>query len=176
MQGEIGKPLRLRLLRDDQEVEVAIRLGPYPLELPSLPGPPQIGSAAPPLDLDYLPGSRRPGQGRSQLLFFWATWCGPCKKSLPEILDFAEDRDIAVVSITDEDPDVVGSFLRKYEGRFPEIGAADPHRKQFQKYGVSGTPTFVLVDSDGVVRHYQTGYKVEEGLRIDDWQWSAGAQ
>ena len=176
MQGEIGKPHRLRLLREGREVEVAIRLAPYPLELPALPGPPQIGSAAPPLDLDYLPDSRRPGQGQSQLLFFWATWCGPCKQSLPEMLDFAEDRDIAVVSITDEDPDVVGSFLRKYEGRFPEIGATDPHRKQFQKYGVSGTPTFVLVDSDGVVRHYQTGYKVEEGLRVDDWQWNGGAQ
>jgi thiol-disulfide isomerase/thioredoxin len=172
MQGEIGKPLPLRLLRDDREVEVAIRLAPYPIELPALPGPPQIGSAAPPLELDYLPDSRRPEHGQSQLLFFWATWCRPCKQSLPEMLAFARDRDIAVVSITDEDPDVVGSFLRKYDGRFPEFGATDSHREQFQKYGVSGTPTFVLVDSDGVVRHYQTGYKVEEGLRVDGWQWS----
>jgi thioredoxin-related protein len=92
------------------------------------------------------------------------------------MLAFAKDRDIAVVSITDEDPDVVGSFLQKYEERFPEIGATDPHRKQFQKYGVSGTPTFVLVDRDGVVRHYQTGYKVEEGLLVDGWHWNGGAQ
>jgi thiol-disulfide isomerase/thioredoxin len=176
MQGEIGKPLPLRLLRDEREVEVAIRLAPYPIELPKLPGPPQIGSVAPTLELDYLPDSRRPGQGRPQLLFFWATWCGPCKQSLPEMLAFAEDRDIAVVSITDENPDVVGSFIGKYDGRLPQIAATDPHRIQFQKFGVSGTPTFVLVDSDGVVRHYQTGYKVEEGLRVDGWQWNGGAQ
>jgi thioredoxin-related protein len=92
------------------------------------------------------------------------------------MLAFAKDRDIAVVSITDEDPDVVGSFVRTYDGHFPEIVATDPHREQFQKYGVSGTPTFVLVDSDGVVRHYQTGYKVNEGLRVDGWQWNGGAQ
>jgi thioredoxin-related protein len=91
------------------------------------------------------------------------------------MLAFAKDRNITVVSITDEDPDVVGSFLRKYDGRFPEIAATDRHREQFQKYGVSGTPTFVLVDRDGVVRHYQTGYNIEDGLRVDGWQWAGGA-
>jgi thiol-disulfide isomerase/thioredoxin len=175
MQSEIGRPLTLRLSRDGREIELAIRLAPYPLELPKLPGPPQIGSAAPPLELDYLPNSRKPGQGQSRLIFFWATWCGPCKQSLPELLAFARDRDMTVVSITDEDPGVVGSFLRKYDGRFPEIVATDPDREQFQKYGVSGTPTFVLVDRDGVVRHYQIGYKIEDGLRIDGWQWTGGA-
>jgi thioredoxin-related protein len=92
------------------------------------------------------------------------------------VIAFAKDRDIAVVAITDEDPDLVGSFVQKYDGAFPEIVATDSHREQFQKYGVSGTPTFVLVDGDGVVRHFQTGYKVDEGLRVDGWQWNGGAQ
>ncbi len=176
MQSEIGRRLPIRLLRDGREFEVLVRLAPYPLELPKLPGPPQIGSAAPPLELDYLPDSRRPEPGRSQLIFFWATWCGPCKQSLPEMLAFAGDRNATVVAITDEDSNVVDSFLKKYDGHFPEIIATDPHRAQFQKYGVSGTPTFVLVDGDGAVRHFQTGYKVEEGLRIDGWQWNGGAR
>jgi hypothetical protein len=36
---------------------------------------------------------------------------------------------------------------------------------------VSGTPTIVLVDAKGSVRHYQTGYNLENGLRIDGWSW-----
>jgi thiol-disulfide isomerase/thioredoxin len=176
MQSEIGRPLPMRLLRDNREMEVLIRLAPYPIELPMLPGPPQIGSVAPALELNYLSDSHRPGQGQSRLLFFWATWCRPCKRSLPELLAFAEDRDIQVVSITDEDPEVVSSFLREYDGQFPEIVASDRRREQFQKYGVSGTPTFVLVDSGGVVRHYQAGYKVEKGLRVDGWQWNGEAR
>jgi thiol-disulfide isomerase/thioredoxin len=176
MQSEAGRPYAMQVLRDDREIEVVISLVPYPIELPKLPGPPQIGSAAPELELDYLSDSPRPVQGQSQLLLFWATWCRPCKQSLPEVIAFAKDRDIAVVAITDEDPDLVGSFVQKYDGAFPEIVATDSHREQFQKYGVSGTPTFVLVDGDGVVRHFQTGYKVEEGLRVDGWQWNGGAQ
>jgi thiol-disulfide isomerase/thioredoxin len=176
MQSETGKPLPMRMLRDDRELEVVIHLAPYPIELPKLPGPPQIGSAAPTLELNYLPDSRRLGNGQSRLLFFWATWCRPCKQSLPEVIAYAEDRDIALVAITDEDPNLVGSFIQKYDGAFPEIVATDYHREQFQKYGVSGTPTFVLVDSAGAVRHYQTGYKADEGLGIDGWQWKGAAR
>jgi len=176
MQSEAGRPYAMQVLRDDREIEVVISLVPYPIELPKLPGPPQIGSAAPELELDYLSDSPRPVQGQSQLLLFWATWCRPCKQSLPEVIAYAKDRNIAVVAITDEDPDLVGSFVQKYDGAFPEIVATDSHREQFQKYGVSGTPTFVLVDGDGVVRHFQTGYKVNEGLRVDGWQWNGGAQ
>jgi hypothetical protein len=36
---------------------------------------------------------------------------------------------------------------------------------------VSGTPTFVLVDGDGVVRHQATGYAKKKGLAIDGWRW-----
>jgi thiol-disulfide isomerase/thioredoxin len=176
MQGEAGKPYAMQVLRDDREIEIVISLAPYPIELPKLPGPPQIGSAAPELELDYLSDSPRPAQEQSRLLLFWATWCRPCKQSLPEVIAYAKDRNVAVVAITDEDPELVDSFVQKYDGAFPEIVATDSRREQFMKYGVSGTPTFVLVDGDGVVRHFQTGYKVDEGLRIDGWQWNGGAQ
>ena len=175
MQSEIGRPLPLRVLRDGQEIEVTLSLAPFPIELPELPGPPQVGSVAPALELNFLSErSRGPAPGRSQLLFFWATWCTPCKKSLPELFAFARDRNVEVVSITDEESAVVNDFLREFDGDFPAVVALDRRREQFQKYGVSGTPTFVLVDSGGVVRHYQAGYSDGKGLRIDGWQWDGG--
>ncbi len=175
MQSEIGRPLPMRVLREEQEIEVMLRLAPFPIELPKLPGPPQVGSVAPALELNYLSEPHpEPVTGQSQLLFFWATWCAPCKNSLPELLAFARDRNVEVVSITDEDSEVVNAFLHEFDGDFPEVVASDRRREQFQKYGVSGTPTFVLVDGGGVVRHYQAGYNVGTGLRIEGWQWNGG--
>ena len=171
MRGEIGRPLALRLLRDGEEREVEITLATYPLQLPALPGPPQIGSMAPELELDYLPGVRPPEPGQPRLLFFWASWCGPCKDALPEVLAYAKDEKLPVVAITDEHPETIQKFLQTHPSLRLEIVAIDRRRNHFQKYGVSGTPTIVLVDAKGYVRHYQTGYSLENGLRIDGWSW-----
>jgi hypothetical protein len=39
-------------------------------------------------------------------------------------------------------------------------------------YGVSGTPTFVLVDGGGNVASYHTGYDPAKGLGIEGWEWT----
>jgi hypothetical protein len=49
------------------------------------------------------------------------------------------------------------------------VVAIDPHRQTFQGYGVSGTPSFVIVDPDGIVRLYQSGYTMDGGLHVDGW-------
>jgi thiol-disulfide isomerase/thioredoxin len=169
MQGEIGRPLPLRILRDDQELEVTVRLAPYPLELPQLPGPPEIGSVAPALELEYLADVRPPDPTRPRLYFFWETWCSHCKHALPELTAFAAERDVPIVAITDEAPETVQAFLRNHDGPVPEIVATDRRRTSFRDYGVSGTPTFVLVDAEGIVRHYSHGYNTRRGLDIAGW-------
>ncbi len=175
MQGEIGRPLSLLILRDGEELELTVYLRPYPLELPKLPGPPQIGSTAPELELEYLAEARPPEPWQSRMYFFWATWCSHCKKALPELLAFESEQGIPVIAVTDEDPRDVASFRRSYDGPLPEIVAADRRRKSFRRYGVSGTPTFVLVDADGTVRHYQTGYAAERGIDVEGWRWDGRA-
>jgi thiol-disulfide isomerase/thioredoxin len=107
-------------------------------------------------------------------LFFWATWCTHCKVALPEVMAFAAARDVEVVAITDEDMDTLKGFFTQFGQPFPETVAIDKYRATFQAYGVSGTPTFVLVDADGVVRHYGTGYNPSKGLEIQGWDYRAG--
>ncbi len=63
-------------------------------------------------------------------------------------------------------------FLADHKEPFPEIVAIDPHRVTFQGYGVSGTPSFVMVDPDGIVRLYQTGYTLDGGLHVDGWTFN----
>ncbi len=173
-----GTPLKLVVLRpaeqvkEDRTFEATLSLRPYPMELPLLPGPPQIGEQAPPLPEGLAPVGRRRLRnldGRAHLLFFWATWCLPCKAAVPEILEFSAIRDIPVLAITDEDPTVVAGFLKERHEMFFKQVASDVRRLSFISYGVSGTPTIVLVDDDGVVRHRQVGYNRARGLAIEGW-------
>jgi hypothetical protein len=58
------------------------------------------------------------------------------------------------------------------KGPFPATVATDVDRRAFLSYGVSGMPTFVLVDGAGVVQSYAVGYNPKKGLAIDGWTWS----
>jgi thiol-disulfide isomerase/thioredoxin len=171
MLADRDRPMSLELLRDEERYEITLVPGSFPLELPKLPGPPKVGSAAPLLKLDLFRGRTSLTAATPRMLFFWATWCRPCKQSLPELLAFSEERNIGIVAISDESPEVVDAFLGEFGEPFPYLVATDFYRKSFQEYGVSGTPTFVLVDRKGIVRHYQRGYKPESGLEIEGWEW-----
>ena len=48
---------------------------------------------------------------------------------------------------------------------------SDAVRLSYTSYGVSGTPTFVLVDEQGTVVWRQTGYSARDGLKIESWDW-----
>jgi len=176
MRREIGEPVALEILRDGKKRRITLRPAPFPVKMPELPGPPKVGSVAPPLKLDPYRGDRTFAGGKPHLLFFWATWCAPCKFSLPEVMAFAAARGVEVVAITDEDPDTLKGFFSQFTEPFPQTVAIDPYRAAYQAYGVSGTPTFVLVDGEGVVRHYHTGYNLQTGLGIEGWDYKAEKQ
>jgi thiol-disulfide isomerase/thioredoxin len=171
MRSEVGAPAPLRIWRDQDLLQLSLRPDPFPIKMPKLPGPPPVGSTAPPLKVELYRGTQQLVEGKSRLLFFWATWCAPCKFALPEVLAFAKARGVEVLAITDEDSGVLEEFFRDLRDPFPSLVATDPLRLTFQSYGVSGTPTFVLVDAARVVRHYQTGY-TQAGLTIDGWEWT----
>ncbi len=161
-----GEALELEIFRQEQRRTVRVVAGAYPLRWPSLPGPPKVGSMAPPLEVVAYRGNvpQQLGSGRSYLLFFWATWCGACKASLEQVLAFAEKTGTEVVAITDESRTQVDAFFQRYQGAFPSIVAIDEFRKAFVAYGVSGTPTFVVIDGDGRVQGTYVGYDAKRGL------------
>jgi thiol-disulfide isomerase/thioredoxin len=181
MTSSRATPLALRVLRpaeraeDDQELDVTLSLRPYPVVWPELPGPLQVGDAAPALPSGLKPvgSAELPDlQGRSRIVLFWATWCRPCRRAVPELLAFAEAEGLPVLAITDEESETVAGYLSTRKEAFFEHVLLDPLRASFRSYGVSGTPTIMVIDEDGVVRHRQVGYNKTKGLTIEGWQWS----
>ena len=176
MRREIGEPAPLEIARNGLAFQIALKPEPYPIKMPELPGPPKVGSIAPPLTkVSAFRGDDTLGAGKPHLLFFWATWCLPCKFSVPEVMAFAKAKGVEVIAITDEEPDQLTKFFKERTEPFPATVAIDPYRTAFQSYGVSGTPTFVLVDANGKVKSYKTGYNATVGLGIEGWSYSAAA-
>jgi len=170
----VREPAVLDVVHDGAVVQRTIVPGPHPGKFPEMPGPPEPGTVAPKVDLAPLRGEVPVSlaDGRTRLLFFWATWCLPCKKSLPEVTAFARERGVEVLAITDEEPATVEAFLAP--GVVPEFPATvlrDPKRRTHRAYGVSGTPTFVLVDGAGKVASVSTGWNPKKGIGVSGWRW-----
>ena len=177
MLSKIGEPAPLLVLRGDRQLRVTLAPKPYPLQWTTAAGPPKVDAPAPPVTLTSYRGSVPPrlADGNAHLLFFWATYCGPCKASLPEVLAFERERHTQVIAVTDELREQLDAFFKKFDRPFPETVAMDEYRKAFLAFGVSGTPTFVLLDGAGKVRSYATGYTPEKGLGVAGWSWTKPA-
>ncbi|HEX7668006.1 MAG TPA: thioredoxin-like domain-containing protein [Polyangiaceae bacterium] len=174
MLSEIGKPGKLEILRDGAHRQLAITPRPYPMKWPALPGPTAVGTVAPKIDLKPYRGAVAADVKKStkHVLYFLATWCGPCKAALPELLAFEKEHHVPIVAVTDEDPKVLDAFFEKWSAPFPAAVGVDEFRRSFVMYGVSGTPTFVLVDEKGNVAAHQVGYDPGVGLALPGWTWS----
>jgi thiol-disulfide isomerase/thioredoxin len=99
--------------------------------------------------------------GKIVLLNFWATWCGPCRAEVPDLVELQKrykDRLQVVGLVVDDDDQVaIKQFAAKYGINYPIAIASDEVRMQYG--GVPALPTSFLVDAEGRV------VQKHEGLR-----------
>lgn len=126
----------------------------------------------PDFDLALLDGSRLNGaavRGKVLILDFWATWCGPCLKSLPKMQElWAAEAPNGLVSIAvnaDEPEPIVRDFARRLGLRLP-IAIYDDAFSQALR--VKTLPTVILVDKAGRIRDRWDGYGAGLELTIAD--------
>jgi thiol-disulfide isomerase/thioredoxin len=169
----VGQPQRLDVQRAGQPLAITLVPRARPLEIPT-PGPPKPASPAPPVTGSSYRGTAPAALAARgpYLLFFWATWCGPCKQSLPEVLAFSRDKGIPIVAVTDEGRGELDGFFARWKAPFPQNVLSDEDRLSFEAYAVSGTPTFVLVNAEHRVASYTVGYTRDRGLGIEGWRWN----
>lgn len=141
----------------------------------------KIGKPAPDFTLTILDG---PGKtrtitkaelaGKVVLIDFWATWCGPCLKELPEIQKLADacasKKDVLIVALSQDDHpaeisqvrDLVETTLNKHGinlGASPVARIAlDPSNSVGKAFEVEGYPTLVILDAKGIVRSAHVGF------------------
>ncbi len=89
-------------------------------------------------------------KGKVVVVNFWATWCPPCRKELPDLQELSvkfKDKGLVVLGITDEEISKVQPFVSKQGMTYPIL--LDAGRKVNKQFNVLGIPRTVIYDRNG---------------------------
>ena len=103
-------------------------------------------------------------KGKKVYLKFWATWCGPCRQSMPELNKLVEEKDRDFEILTVMAPGMQGEKTEKEfvewfaQQDYPSVPVLyNPDGSAFANYQVRSIPTEVFIDSQGKIGHVQLG-------------------
>ncbi len=110
-----------------------------------------VGQSLPKLEIKYI-GNAPALAGRPMILEFWATWCGPCRESIPHLNEFYKQykaKGLEIIGVTKEDAATVNAFTKEVHMNYPV--ALDPAATLAAHFGITGIPHAMLVDKTGKI-------------------------
>lgn len=110
-----------------------------------------VGQQLPPLKLSFV-GEQPDLAGKPLLIEFWATWCEPCRESIPHLNEYwktYKEKGLAVIGITKEDEATVKEFVKEVPIHY-FIGR-DPSAELAGHLGITVIPHTIIVDKTGKI-------------------------
>ena len=98
-------------------------------------------------------------QGKTVVLDFWGSWCGPCVQALPGLVKLQKklaEQPVVFLGIAQDEEAAWARFVEKNRMTWPQF--LDANGALVRLFGVQGVPTYIVVDGEGVVRAKQSGY------------------
>ena len=134
---------------------------------------PQVVSRAPTFTAPTIEGDRlsmNDLKGKVVLLDFWATWCGPCRASLPDLKRLYqryqnESRFVLVSVNTDHDTGKWRNFVREEGMDWTQVHDDGDHMGR--QFNVRSIPTYIIISPDGILLHRFAGWGPGRGASIE---------
>ena len=121
-------------------------------------------------DEDLFASIIAPFRGKTILVDFWETWCGPCRsanQSMAPLKEELKDKDIVYIYLASESspketwenmiPDLKGEHYRLSEKQHDYLGNI---------FNIEGVPTYLIVDPEGNICWKQTGFSGTETMKV----------
>jgi thiol-disulfide isomerase/thioredoxin len=110
-------------------------------------------------DLEGRPVSLAEAKGKVVLLNFWATWCGPCRAEVPDLVDlqkrYADKLEIIALATQEDDPGEVRRFVAGSGINYRVAMASDEVVRNYG--GIGALPTSFVIDAEGRVVQKHVG-------------------
>lgn len=110
-----------------------------------------LGKKAPDFVVEKWLSPEPKREGKFVLIDFWATWCGPCRKAIPELNGFSKkfaDK-LVVIGVSDEVEAKVAKFS---DPKIEYFSAIDTKARMKDVLEVKGIPHVIIIDPKGIVR------------------------
>lgn len=100
--------------------------------------------------------------GKILVINFWATWCGPCLKEIPEFISLQQQyqaSNVQFIGIAIEDRQPVADYLQRVKVNYPMLIAGDAGGTLARQLGniINAVPFTVIVNQNGQIIHRQPG-------------------